>query len=294
MKNLTKLAAKSSHQRQHRKQRILAVALVAVGSLLGLIPGALTPAKAEVIGKDDRFKPTYSWLTGSDQRQAIGELEIQKADGKYYGCTFTVVGKNIGLTNVHCLTDTQGGLPKQIKAYSVRYGTTNFAGTTVDFFWLARRTAPVTVSERTHDWAVIRFRPIYQNGRWVEFGDAVGWFGNENYFSSVSDAGNSTKNKYTNLIGYSVDYNGYPAAHLNCFISNTVASGSLMHNCDTKPGASGSSLHNNGRQVMGLHWGSFTYNGGTTNGAVPLERFMPAVKQLQGNGANASTVIAVP
>ncbi|MGI0495460.1 trypsin-like serine peptidase [Alkalinema pantanalense CENA528] len=278
----------------HTEKTSLLTALIITTSLFGSIVGTAKSATAEVIGADNRMRPTYSWLTGVGQRQAVGQLEIQKADGKYYTCTFTVVGKNIGLTNVHCLIDSQGRLPKQIKAYSVQYGTTNFAGTTVDLFWLGRKTSPTLLSQHVQDWAAIRFRPIYRNARWMEFGEAVGWFGNEAYYLNINNAGNSTKNKYTNLIGYSGDYNNYPAAHFNCFITNTIVAGNLMHNCDTKGGASGSSLHNNQRQVMGLHWGAFTYSGSTMNGAVPLERFMPAVKKLQETGANAATIVPVP
>jgi V8-like Glu-specific endopeptidase len=274
------------------KKSTLTTIVLTTSSILCPLLSFTRAAKAEVIGIDNRFLPSYEWMM-TTKRQPIGQLEIQKADGFYYTCSFTAVGKNIGLTNTHCLTDDTGNLPRQIKAYSVAYGSRKFAGTTVDLFWLGRKTEPQTLQEHVHDWAVVKFRPIYQNGRLMEFGEVVGWFGNEGY-DNVSNSGATATGKLTNLVGYSGDYEDYPAAHTGCSIANTTASGNLIHYCDSTSGSSGSSLHNNTRQVLGLHWGSFNFSGSRVNGAVPLERFMPAVKMLRETGAASSTTVPVP
>jgi hypothetical protein len=124
--------------------------VVTASSVLCPVLSFTQAAQADVIGPDNRFLPSYEWMM-TTKRQAVGQLEIQKADGFYYTCTFTAVGKNIGLTNTHCLTDAAGNLPKQIKAFSVAYGSKNFAGTTADLFWLGRKTEPQTLQEHVHD-----------------------------------------------------------------------------------------------------------------------------------------------
>jgi V8-like Glu-specific endopeptidase len=248
------------------------------GTLASLWHGGTTIAKSEIIGVDNRVTPSYEWMA-SNGRQAIGRLEIQAADGLYYTCSFTVIGRNIGLTNTHCLRDSQGRGPMQIKAYALQHGNRVYASANVDLYWTALPKAPVTMGDRTKDWAIVRFNS--------NMGDITGWFGNEGY-SNVSNAGSTVAGQSTNLIGYSGG-GTTPTGHFGCNLSQTTA-GILMHACDTLPGASGSSLHSSGRRVQSLHWGSFTYGNTRINGSVPLERFMPAVQQLRANGGANSTV----
>ncbi|MCY7322909.1 MAG: hypothetical protein LH660_14185 [Phormidesmis sp. CAN_BIN36] len=243
----------------------------------------LSAAKAEVIGKDDRITPSYEWMV-STQRQAIGQLEIQKADKLFYTCTFTAVGRNIGLTNAHCLLDAQGRAPLQIKAFALRYGSRVYASANVDWYWTGLSQAPSTLADQTRDWAIVRFT--------TNLGTTTSWFGNEAYDPNIANAGKSVTSSSSNLIGYSGG-GTTPTAHLGCY-TGQVTSGLLMHYCDSETGASGSSLHTNGRRIQALHWGAFTYRGSRVNGAVPLERFMPAVQKLRDNGAANGTVVPVP
>lgn len=239
-------------------------------------------ANAAIIGKDDRITPTYSWLVNTG-RQPIGRLEIQAANGLYYTCSFTVVGRNIGLTNTHCLRDSSGRGPRQVKAFALQYGSRQYAAANVDYYWTGLPKSPVTLGDQTKDWAIVRFT--------TNLGNITGWFGNEGYSFNVADSGRTVANAYTNLVGYSGG-GTTPTAHIGCYFGQVV-SGILMHRCDSLGGSSGSGLHNNSR-VQGLHWGSFTYQNATINGSVPLERFMPAVQKLRDNGALSSTTVPVP
>lgn len=253
-------------------------------SVVAVLSGSIPAAKAAIIGVDNRITPSYNWMVLT-QRQPIGRLEIQKADGKYYTCSFTVVGRNIGLTNTHCLRDAQGRGPRQVKAFALQHGNRVYASANVDRFWSGLPRSPEILGDQTRDWAIVRFT--------TNLGNTTGWFGNEAYFLNVANAGKTVVGASTNVIGYSGG-GTTPTGHLGCRIGQVV-SGILMHACDTLPGSSGSSLHTaNTRRVQGLHWGSFTYNRSTINGSVPLERFMPAVQILRANGAASSTIVPVP
>ncbi|MFM7601950.1 MAG: trypsin-like serine peptidase [Pseudanabaena sp.] len=251
-------------------------------SVVTVLSGSIPAAKAAIIGVDNRITPSYDWLVGTG-RQPIGRLEILAADKNFYICSFTVVGRNIGLTNSHCLRDAQGRGPLQVKAFALQYGSGAFASANVDLYWTGLPRFPITIGDGTRDWAIVRFT--------TNLGNTTGWFGNEAYFSNVNNAGGTVVGAFTNLIGYSGG-GTTPTGHLGCRIGQ-VASGILLHDCDTLPGSSGSSLHTATRRVQGLHWGSLTYNGSTINGSVPLERFMPAVAILRANGA-APVSVPVP
>lgn len=280
------------------KRRALSAAIVSGGGLLGILASTFQAAQAYyVLGVDNRVTPSYTWMV-SNQRQAVGQLEIQKADGLYYNCTFTVVGRNIGLTNTHCLIDAQGRMPRQVKAYALKHGTQVYATANVDLFWLGTKVPFRTVSDRVRDWAVIRFTN--------NLGNTTGWFGYEPWYQNVAYSGKTVVGKTANHIGYSGDWptpaairpgdvRGYtPGGHFGCRL-NSVESGLLIHDCDATPGASGTGIHNNNRQIMALYWGGISQsNGVKKNSAVPLERFIPAIQKLISTGADSSTIVPVP
>jgi V8-like Glu-specific endopeptidase len=246
---------------------------------------------AGIIGQDNRFQPSYSYMLNTG-RHATGQLEIQKADGLYYTCTFTAVGRNIGLTNAHCLLDAQGKAPRQIKAFAVKHGNQVFAASNVHSYWLGRNSSPTTLGEFSRDWAVIRFSD-------TNFTNQTGWAGNISYSNDVSSAGRTAVGQNANLVGYSGDIRGgsVPSAHLNCQLqSMNSAAGIMQHNCDMTPGASGSGIHNNSRQLQVLNAGAAMDRNGQTiyNIGVPLERFMPAVQVLRNNGGNTNTSVPTP
>ena len=78
-------------------------------------------AKAFVLGLDNRVTPDYNWMV-STGRQPIGRLEMQYANGQFASCSATVIGRNIALTNTHCVRDRSGNIARQIKFFSLQYG----------------------------------------------------------------------------------------------------------------------------------------------------------------------------
>jgi V8-like Glu-specific endopeptidase len=268
----------------NKSKSLLSTALVLLSSAATVSLPQM--AKAEIIGADDRVVPSYDWMVNNG-RQAVGKLETLNQDGRFSNCTFTVVGRNLGLTNTHCIRDAAGRAPRQIKAYALRHGTRTYASANVDLFWTGLSQAPVNgspISTFSKDWAIIRFS--------TNLGDITGWMGNEGFYNSVSDAGKTVLGATSTLIGYSGG-GDTPTGHFGCRFNNAMTSGVLPHNCDMTGGASGSGLHTSGRRIQGLNWGSFTLNGSPINGSVPLERFMPALQQQRNNGG-ANVSVPVP
>ena len=289
------------------KKRWLTATILSIGSCLGAIATTLPPSIAGVpgiIGQDDRFTPTYEWLTHSPLR-AVGRLAIQTADGQFGNCTFTVVGRNIGLTNSHCiLGGEKGSPPMQIKAaVAVEHGNRALAVANVDTYWIGRDTPPEDViKDGPSDWAIVRFTS--------NLGDLTDWLGNAEWNpNDINSAGQSVLGLTAGYVGYPVDWptdaafqpedvrNHTPAMQYGCTIQG-VKSGVLLHDCDTPPGTSGSSLFTavseTDLRTIGLNFGYYQVQDSYINLAVPLERFMPAVLKLRETGAADGTVVPRP
>ncbi|MBD2307536.1 hypothetical protein H6G17_18855 [Chroococcidiopsis sp. FACHB-1243] len=284
------------------KNRRLTASILSIGSCLGAIATTLESARANIIGQDDRVLPAYEWLTVAP-RKAVGQLETQRADGQWGLCTFTVVGRNIGLTNSHCVLDEQGRRPVQAKAYIVRYGTAQLTVANVDAYWTGLTAFPKNIEEWRRDWAIIRFT--------TNLGDSTGWYGNLGWNANdISNAGATVVGQPTNYIGYPTDwptdpalkdYQGYlPALQAGCnILSKDPQVELLLHDCDIMKGTSGSSLFSavseTDFRTMALNNGFLTFPDGTSiSTAVPLERFMPAILKLRATGATNDTVVPVP
>lgn len=284
------------------KNRRLTATILSLGSCLGAIATSLQPLSAAVIGQDDRFTPTYEQLSGS-VLGAVGRLAIQKADGSVGHCTFTVVGRNIGLTNAHCLLDEQGS-PVQIKAaVAVEHGGRALAVTNVDGYWTGRDTAPKdVVVDGPSDWAIVRFT--------TNLGDLTGWLGYAAWNpNDINSAGQTVVGLTAGYVGYPGDWptdarfqpgdvRGYtPAMHYGCTIQK-VERGLLLHDCDTTGGTSGSSLFTAASETdlrtIGLNFAEYPADNPYINLAVPLERFMPAILKLRQTGAASDTVVPRP
>ncbi|MBD2077165.1 trypsin-like peptidase domain-containing protein [Phormidium sp. FACHB-592] len=280
-----------------QKAALLTAAISAtVSSSLGFLPGTLPQAKALVVGQDNRVTPDYNWLTRpGQQRAAFGKLESQRQDGFYQSCSFAVVGPNLGLTNAHCVMDEKGHLVRSVKAYAARHGKNpnntarSFASANVDRVWKVLHHSPSTPNDFAKDWAIIRFT--------TNLGNLTGSLGNEGY----GDGGRSMMGRVTNYIGYPNDWptasqlrpgdvrGSTPAQHAGCrFIG--LDKGVLFHDCDTAPGTSGSNMYtriaDNHLRLMGINSSSgwLLTNGQRVNGAVPLDAFMPMLRQLRQTG----------
>jgi V8-like Glu-specific endopeptidase len=272
-----------------------------IGGLTVLIPSLVTVRSAQaessigILGADDRITLPYDWLVQS-KRQPVGQLEIQKADGYFYTCTFTVIGENLGLTNSHCVLDEQGRKPIQAKGYALRYNDRRFTAATVTKVWAGLDYEPRTVGELPRDWAIVKFNK--------KIARKTGQFGNAPWSTDVNQAGQSVVGKTVNHIGYSGDWptakaikpgevrGRVPGAHLGCKITG-VDQGMVVHTCDGTPGSSGTGIHDDQGRLYALDSATLTgKKGEMINVAVPLERFMPAIEALRKK--NTGRRIRVP
>jgi V8-like Glu-specific endopeptidase len=271
-----------------------------IGGLTVLVPSLVTVRSAQaqslngVLGADDRVTLPYDVLVQS-KRQPVGQLEIQKADGYFYTCTFTVIGENLGLTNAHCVLDEQGRKPIQAKGYALRYNDRRFTAATVTKVWAGLDYEPQTLGDLPRDWAIVKFNK--------KIARKTGTFGNATWSTDVEQAGQSVVGKTVDHIGYSGDWptakaikpgetrGRIPGAHLGCKITG-VELGMLVHTCDGTPGASGTGIHDSQGRLHGLDSAIVFRRGETIRVAVPLERFMPAVEALRKK--NTGRRIRVP
>ncbi|MBE9540478.1 MAG: DUF1036 domain-containing protein [Proteobacteria bacterium] len=175
-----------------------------------------------VFGVDDRkdmLSSDYPWST-------IGYLWLGNGH-----CTATLVGRDLVLTNAHCVHDEDGRIlaPEEITFYpdhrQERPGISSGARQIfLDNLGAARQFS--NEREQYADWALIRLN--------VPLGDQFGWM-------SVVDtyvAGQVT------LAGFSGDYNEGETAgiHQGCAITEIHEDGIVVHDCDTTAGSSGSAL----------------------------------------------------
>ncbi|MGB0564204.1 MAG: trypsin-like serine peptidase [Spirulinaceae cyanobacterium] len=262
-----------------------------------------------VIGEDDR-KPV---TTSAYPYSAIGRLDWVPSDDfeiTLSHCTGTLIGRDLVLTNSHCLTHpftnqiltaqeyqaAQERLTLVFKANMIR-GEALAEAEVVDFVqgWSEHPESP------TEDWAILRLdRPL---------GDEFGYLGWSNldftnprlvdlFFGRlriVGYAGDFPTPDYANVFGEPGETAGQ---HEGCGILG-INDGLIFHQCDTNPGVSGSALlalMSNGRYVvLGLHAGSAEYErelslpGGDVsrflNRGVQVQRWADHAAQMRENGS---------
>ena len=255
-----------------RPHEVMLEPITLTGSEVGgaaYIPETQTPSNRPVDGPiraivnaDDRtpvLSRRYPW-------SAIGRVDWVDADGGILGaCTGTLIGPSLVLTNAHCLIDEetdqpttrdiifrpnliQGRADETASVIAYEYGESPFTG------------------NQTEDWALLTLdRSLgeiygYLGWRTVDFTDATTLAEADGTISVVGYSGDFPPETMSGL-GDPGETAGLSA---DCSILLVVPegdlSGSLIHSCDTNPGASGAplfALFEDGEYyIVGLHAGS--------------------------------------
>lgn len=229
-----------------------------------------------IIEDDDRIEVTsrkYPW-------SAIGRLDWLSASGQVVGhCTGTLIGKDLVLTNSHCVVDTD---THQLVPYQIRFRPNLILDYSPDEAFVEEVKFGTNFSSGQiadpNDWALLKLdKPL---------GDKYGYFG---WISPEFSVIQSLEEKLA-LAGYSGDFpQKFPgetaSVHIGCSILGESPDGLLEHNCDTTGGASGGpifarfSLTESGYYIVGLHAG--TLDGETLNYGVKVSAWAPTAKAMR-------------
>lgn len=188
-----------------------------------------------VIGGDDRITVT------SNERpwRLVGKVSLP--DGGH--CTGSLVGRDLVLTNAHCVLDDTGALKKGEYEFlpGFRFGRRGWAS---GVSWIWHGTAGGKA-----DWALLRLN--------APLGDVGGYLGDK-LPDPDAMTGEGWRKKLV-LVGYSGDrYSTTPGAHIGCSVTANDPRFGLAHDCDSFRGASGSPLLARFADewfIVGLHWG---------------------------------------
>ncbi|WP_072621614.1 trypsin-like serine peptidase [Spirulina major] len=244
----------------------------------GFVPDSLSVSDnplsgTRVVINEDERKPV---LTNAYPYSTIGRVDLLTPRGRLTGnCTGTLIGRDLVLTNSHCIADENTGdvlfPPEQIRFRpNMIQGEAEIIGVTeFEYGW---QEAP---GEAAADWAILRLDEAIGD----RFG-YLGWvaldFDNPRVIDAIANQ--------IRLAGYSGDFPGAaqerffgPAGdtagqHAGCSVVDMAAAlnvnrralaqfaGQLFHACDTNPGASGSALIGHWEDgvyvVLGLHAGA--------------------------------------
>jgi V8-like Glu-specific endopeptidase len=204
-----------------------------------------------IVGNDDRLPVISQQFPWS----AIGRLDIVDANGgEFHKCTGTLIGRDLVLTNSHCLFSKkvlipEGGLvfkPNLIKQNVDEPGYNTADRATVISYQYGWKDFLNPFENKAQsfpeDWALLKLdKPL---------GDKYGYLGWRSLDLTNPQVLSALKGQ-VRLAGYSSDFpRDFPkerqgdiaGAHLGCSIEQIDENGRMIHDCDTMAGSSGSSI----------------------------------------------------
>jgi protease YdgD len=242
-----------------------------------LVPGSLAAQSAKDLPRESdaamvqRLKPG---LKGLDDRltvdasawpwSAVGR--VNRSDGAF--CTGTLVGPHQVLTAAHCIWNkkTLEWMPASGLKFAAGYQRGQWIAfspvTAVTVSPGYRPTAPSHKGDPGQDWAILDLKD--------PLGDIVGYFG------TLSDAPRSVA---ISQVGYSFDRRHVQTANVGCHILGRQNNGTLLHDCDTVNGDSGSPVvhwTDEGPRIVAIHVATASTSSGVSLGlSVPIGAAMP-------------------
>jgi protease YdgD len=247
-----------------------------------------------IIGKDDRLPV----LTRKFPWSTIGRIEYQ-SNGSGYTCTGSLIGRDLVLTNAHCLIAESTGKPIVAKNSQPSAAQLVFKPSLIRNIALNQSrvidyeygTNDPYQANPADDWAILKLdQPL---------GDIYGYLGWRDLNLSQKSVLNKMRARLT-LVGYAGDYpklkdaaelggSGETAGmHRKCSIES-VDQGLVTHLCDSNPGASGGPIFayfkdNKSYSIVALHSSTFTNSSGKVrNRAVQVSRWAAKASALRGN-----------
>lgn len=262
-------------------------------ALLPLTSNAAVYSAANITGKGHLQESFAQKATAfrDDSRQELHDRKypwgavgiLKNPDGG--SCTASVVGRNLLLTNAHCvLYKDRKEIRKGNYVFYAGYSRGSYvAKTTILHFWVGTTDSR---GDTQNDWALLRTQ-------W-NIGDRVGWLGVRRYTAQeLVDISFST---VFYLVGYPSDMTSgeVPYWEKNCNFTFTLGE-TVYHSCSTSSGSSGAPMfinkddevrilavnvgeRRNGakRSVIGV-----PYSEDYANVAVPSATFIEKIKELQ-------------
>lgn len=231
-----------------------------------------------IIGRDDRVpmvNRSFPW-------SAIGRIEGIAADGKRYSCTGTLIAKSIVLTNAHCVVNPN--THKVSRAIQFKPNLINGALQdnadvgNVEAYYYGTDFKEDSATVDVNDWAVLKLdKPL---------GEKYGFLG----WKAPSASEFPKFSNKLSLVGYSADFPSTPkvyggleltagpgltaGVHRGCSVMGEK-DGLLLHDCDTKGGASGGPILakvDDEYYVVALHAGWKKVDGNVINYAVRISQ----------------------
>lgn len=246
-----------------------------------------------VIGQDDRVPMVSREFPWS----AIGRIEGISAEGKRYSCTGTLIAANIVLTNAHCVVNPDTHRVSKAIQFLPNLVNGNLKDdadiAVVESYYYGTDFKGDVETVDVDDWAILKLdKPLGQ-----QYG-YLGW-------KAAPSLELKRLSKTLALVGYSMDFPKQPktasgleltagpgltaGVHQGCSIVDE-RNGLLLHDCDSKGGASGGPILakvDGEYYVVALHAGWRKVNGTVTNYAVKISQIQARINrsaQKDGRG----------